>query len=61
MYGKCFRYVDAFLGKILSTNEIVTVEQFASGTFQKYVNNDGSLSRNSDTEKQGKALFIFHL
>ena len=60
VYGKCFRYVDAFLGKILSTNEIVTVEEFASGTFQKYVNNDGSLSRNSDTEKQGKAESLVH-
>ena len=60
VYGKCFRYVDAFLGKILSTNEIVTIEQFASGTFQKYVNSDGSLSRNSDTEKQGKAESLVH-
>ena len=50
VYGKCFRYVDAFLGKIMSTNEIVTIEQFAYGTFQ----------RNKDTEKQGKAESLVH-
>ena len=55
VFGKPFRYVDAFLGKIQSTNEVVTIEQFASGTFQKYVNNDASLSHNKDIEKQRKA------
>ncbi len=60
VFGKPFRYVDAFLGKIPSTNEVVTIEQFASGTFQKYVNNDGSLSHNKDIEKQRKAESLVH-
>ncbi len=60
VFGKPFRYVDAFLGKIQSTNEVVTIEQFASGTFQKYVNNDASLSHNKDIEKQRKAESLVH-
>jgi hypothetical protein len=55
VFGKPFRYVDAFLRKVQRTNQIVTIEQFASGTLQKYVNNDGTISHNKDIEKQRKA------
>lgn len=60
VYGKTFRYVDAFLGKVQSTNEIITIEQYVSGTFQKYVNNDGSLSNNQDNDRQKKAESLTH-
>jgi hypothetical protein len=60
VFGKPFRYVDAFLGKVQRTNQIVTIEQFASGTFQKYVNNDGTISHNKDIEKQRKAESLVH-
>ena len=60
VFGKPFRYVDAFLGKVQCTNQIVTIEQFASGTFQKYVNNDGTISHNKDIEKQRKAESLVH-
>ena len=60
IYGQTFTYVDAFLGKVQSTDEIITIEQYASGTFRKYVNNNGSLSRNQDIEKQGKAESLTH-
>ena len=60
IYGQTFRYVDAFLGKVQSTDEIVTIEQYASGTFRKYINNNGSLSHNQDIEKQRKAESLTH-
>jgi hypothetical protein len=60
VFGKPFRYVDAFLGKVQRTNQIVTIEQFASGTFQKYVNNDGTISHKKDIEKQRKAESLVH-
>lgn len=60
VFGKPFRYVDVFLGKVQATNEIVTIEEFACGDFQKYVNNDGSLSFNNDIEKQRKAETLVH-
>ena len=61
IYGQTFRYVDAFLGNVQSTDEIVTIEQCASGTFRKYINNNGSLSHNQDIEKQRKAESLIHV
>lgn len=60
VYGPTFIDVDAFLGKVQSTDEIITIEQYASGTFRKYVNNNGSLSHNQDIEKQRKAESLTH-
>jgi hypothetical protein len=60
VFGKPFRYVDAFLRKVQRTNQIVTIEQFASGTLQKYVNNDGTISHNKDIERQRKAESLVH-
>ena len=34
----CFRYVDAYLGIVKDTKQVVTIEEFATGSFQKYVN-----------------------
>lgn len=39
---------------------MVTIEEFAVGDFQKYVNNDCTLSSNEDTEKQMKAESLVH-
>ena len=33
IYGQTFKYVDAFLGKVQNTDEIVTIKQYAPGTF----------------------------
>ena len=60
IYGQTFRYVDAFLGKVQSTDEIVTIEQYVSGTFRKYINNNGTLSHNQDIEDQRKAEILTH-
>ena len=60
VFGKPFRYVDAFLRKVQRRNQIVIIEQFASGTFQKYVNNDGTISHNKDIERQRKAESLVH-
>ena len=35
-------YNKVFFGKI-AENQFVTVEKFISGTFQKYINNDGTI------------------
>lgn len=40
-FGRPFRYVEAYMGKIRSTNEVVTIEEYICGDFQKYVNSDG--------------------
>ena len=60
IYGQTFRYVYAFLGKVQSIDEIVTIEQYASGRFRKYINNNGSLSHNQDIERQRKAESLTH-
>ena len=59
-FGNPLTFVEALLGKIQSTNEVVTIEEFLPGEFQKYVNNDGSFSQNADPEKQRKAESLVH-
>ena len=50
-----------FFGKI-DENEFVTVENFVPGTFQKYINNDGTIvnavANSADGLKKLKHLFI---
>ena len=61
VFGKTFSYVDAFLGKIEGTGEIVTIEEFAGeGSFCKYVNNNGAIAVGNDPELQGKAESLVH-
>ena len=59
-FGKTFRYVDAYLGRIPTTNEIVTIEEFAGENFTKYVNNNGLLASGNDVEMQQKAECLVH-
>ena len=44
--GNVLHYNKASLGKIVSTGETITVEDFVEGSFTKYINNDGSISGN---------------
>ena len=57
----CFRYVDAYLGIVKDTKQVVTIEEFATGSFQKYVNNDGVIctSKNDDLQKKAECLVHF--
>ena len=59
----CFRYVDVYLGIVKDTKQVVTIEEFATGSFQKYVNNDGVIctSKNYDLQKKAECLVHFSL
>ena len=35
------RYVDVYLGIVKHTKQVVTIEEFVTGNFEKYVNNNG--------------------
>ena len=59
-FGTTFWYVDCFLGRIPSTNEVVTIEEFAEGHFAKYVNNNGIPASGNDVEMQEKAECLAH-
>ena len=43
VFGQPFRFVEAFIGVIHSTNEVDTIEEFTEGQFVKYINNNGSI------------------
>ena len=45
-------YNKVFFGKI-DENEFVTVEKFIPGTFQKYINNDGTIVSGFETSADG--------
>ena len=59
-FGQPFRFVEAFLGIINSTNESVTVEEFTEGQFVKYINNNGSIVNVPQSELQEKAECLVH-
>ena len=59
-FGQPFRFVEAFLGVIHSTNEVVTIEEFTEGQFVKYVNNNGSIVNAPQSELQKKAECLVH-
>ena len=39
------------MGKIESSSEYVTVEEYIEGSFIKYVNNDGYICSNADDDE----------
>ncbi len=59
-FGKTFRYIDAYLGRISKFSEIVRIEEFAGENFTKYVNNNGLLASGNDAEMQQKAECLVH-
>ena len=56
----CFRYVNAYLGIVKDTKQVVTIEEFATGSFQKYVNNDGVICTSKNDYLQKKAECRVH-
>ena len=54
------RYVDAYLGIVKDTNQVVTIEEFVTGSFQKYVNNDGVICTSTKDDLQKKAECLVH-
>ena len=51
--GDTLCYNKASYGLILKSSEVVTVEDYVDGSFTKYINNDGTISKSSD---DGNAL-----
>ena len=58
VYGEVLSYNNIYLGKMDDGN-FVTVEEFADGGFEKYINNDGTLCGNS-TNIHMKAESLSH-
>ena len=58
-FGATFSYNQVYMGRIESSSEYVTIEEFIEGEFQKYVNNDGTICARAD-DKQLKAECLVH-
>ncbi len=54
-----FPYNSIFMGKVELTGECVTIEEYISGCFKKYVNNDGAIS-NEKSASCEKAECLAH-
>jgi hypothetical protein len=54
------RYVDAHLGIVKDTQQVVTIEELVTGSFEKYVNNDGVICKNKNDDLQNKAECLVH-
>lgn len=58
LFGQMFQYQDIFMGKI--EEEFVTIEEFISGEFIKYMNNTGEVCRDKNDEFCEKAECLSH-
>ena len=58
LFGELFRYTDIFMGKI--DDDFVTVEEFVTGEFVKYINNTGELCTDPNDEYGKKAECLAH-
>ncbi len=62
-FGPTFSYNQVYMGKIESSSEYITIEEFIEGKFEKYVNNDGTVcTRGDDIQLKAECLvhFSFH-
>ena len=60
-FCETFSYKRTKLGRIIKTNEFVTIEDFIQGDFEKYINNDGTVSsNNSASDRVLKAECLAH-
>ena len=58
--GDTFTYEKVVFGKIVTSNEIVTIEMFQSGEFVKYINNDGHIIPFENRNEQLLAESLTH-
>lgn len=58
-FGEILRYNKIFLGKI-GSDEVVTVEEFIDGSFDKYINNTGNICGDADSPICHKAEWLAH-
>ena len=60
-FGVTFSYNKVYMGKIVSSSEYVTIEEYIDGNFRKYVNNDGFIcERGHNIELSLKAECLVH-
>ena len=60
-FGITFSYNKVYMGRIESSSEYVTIEEFIEGKFRKYVNNDGTIcARLDDIDLSLKAECLVH-
>ena len=57
---ECFLYSKCYLGKIRSSGEFVTIEEFCSGEFFKFINNTGEIMKHKFLDMQEKAETLAH-
>ncbi|CAH3177516.1 unnamed protein product [Porites lobata] len=57
LFGDTLSYNKVMLGYIRNRDEYVTVEEFVSGTFDKYINNDGTIcGKNKNLTEKAECL-----
>ena len=59
MFGETFKYNKVFLGK-LETGDVITLEEFIDGKFDKYINNDGQSCSRRERVIVKKAECLVH-